>query len=574
MNRYGYMTNVPHTLDTKGKTIPVSADNPFPVDTTIGTVVEGASTQATRNANIQYTTDTIDVLEFTSITISVSSDVDSAMSGVSIQFSTDGSDWHETDTYTYYADSMKTWTVQRVARYFRVVYTNGSFDQTHFDFSTIANSTAGVASSHRIGDTLSNEDDAQLTKAVLSGQTPLLEQVNIQATPDGEIKTSVITPVGSLPVSQLTTLHDGKTLNRLFPEIYESAGTGTGTFQTNKYNMDVTSGQWMVYASKRFLPYYAGKPQKVELTFDKFAPQTNITKRVGYFSSSTASPFSTSLDGFYLESGSGTITFNIMRNGTTVLSVDITNWDGYDLLNGYKTLSTWDNFTVIEFNFLWLGGAYIELKLVTSEGFTTVHKLFYVGTAQDVFIQSPNQTVRYEIRSTTGSGSFRAICSQVATSGSISESSYSKSTSTGTSAITCGSIGTTYPILGIRKGTTYRQNPIRISNADILVSSNDNVRWSIHVNPTLSAGLTYNPVANSAAEVGIGNGSQTVTAAGTIPFGGYIVQGYQIQPEIFKSNFMSWLSGQLNGTQDQYILCVTPLTTNVSVFANIIYLEG
>ena len=37
--------------------------------------------------------------------------------------------------------------------------------------------------------------------------------------------------------SQMTTLLDGKTLNSDSPFLFDNAGTGTGTYANNKYNM-------------------------------------------------------------------------------------------------------------------------------------------------------------------------------------------------------------------------------------------------------------------------------------------------------------------------------------------------
>lgn len=383
----------------------------------------------------------------------------------------------------------------------------------------------------------------------------------------------VTNPMGVLPVAQLTTLHDGKILNRIYPEINEIQGTATGTFDNNKYNMAVTSGQWMVHQTRRFLPYFSGKPQKVELTFDKFAPQANVIKRVGYFSSNTVSPFDSTYDGFYLESGNGTIKFVIKRDGVTVIDADITTWSNYSLLSNYQTLAEWDNFTVIEFNFLWLGGAYIELRVVTDTGFTTVHQLIYAGTSQDVFIKSPNQPVRYEIRSTTGTGAFRYICNQVATGGAIEQAGISHGVSTGTTAVNMSTIGTTYPVLGITKQAVYRNNAIRFSHVDILVASSDTILWSLQVNPTLSAGLTYNNTPNSSTAFAIANGTTTVTSPGNIIATGYLVQNARIDPSTFERNYMSWLSGALDGTQDKFVVCITPISTNVTVYSSIETIE-
>lgn len=408
----------------------------------------------------------------------------------------------------------------------------------------------------------------------LSGETPTGEQADVVVTPSGALKVDALTPFGNLPVSQLNTLMDGKTLNREFDELWEQAGTGTPTFETNKLDMEVAAAEWFVYQTRRFYPYFSGKAQKIELTFDNFAPEANVTKRAGYFSSSTVSPHSATLDGFYLESSGGTISFVIQRAGTTILNVDIADWDGYDLLDTYQTLSNWNNFTVIEFNFLWLGGAYIELRLVTPQGFTTVHSFVYAGTAQDVFMQSPNQPARYEIRSTTGTGNFRAICSQIATSGSINESAYSKSVNTGHLPINLVTVGTTYPLLAIRKTAALRANPIRITNADCLLASADTIRWSIQINPTLSAALTYAAVTGTAFDSAVGDGAITVTGDGIIIASGYLVQADSIQAALFRDNYLSWLSGAIDGVQDEYILCITPVTNNVNVHGALSVFEG
>ena len=51
---------------------------------------------------------------------------------------------------------------------------------------------------------------------------------------------------GFLRVAQQTTLADLKILNHDRPDVWENAGTGTGTFIVNKFNMNVTSGQWYI----------------------------------------------------------------------------------------------------------------------------------------------------------------------------------------------------------------------------------------------------------------------------------------------------------------------------------------
>ena len=110
-----------------------------------------------------------------------------------------------------------------------------------------------------------------------------------------------------LRTSQMTTLLDGKILNSDTPFLFDNAGTGTGTYANNKYNMSVGVGQFRVRQSKRFNPYFSGKSQLIEVTFDNFQVEANTVKRAGYFSSSAVSPFTANYDGFYIENDGTTI---------------------------------------------------------------------------------------------------------------------------------------------------------------------------------------------------------------------------------------------------------------------------
>lgn len=112
-----------------------------------------------------------DVSEFATVSIAAFSNVASATDGLSIQFSTDGTNWDHTDIYTLPANTGKTYTIGRVARYFRIVYTNGGTGQTSFRLQTILNDDYPKPSSHRIQDTINNDDDAELVKSVLTGKS-------------------------------------------------------------------------------------------------------------------------------------------------------------------------------------------------------------------------------------------------------------------------------------------------------------------------------------------------------------------------------------------------------------------
>jgi len=368
-----------------------------------------------------------------------------------------------------------------------------------------------------------------------------------------------------------TKLFDGKILNEDKPLIFENTGTGTGTYGNSKYDMAVTAGQYLIRTSRRYLPYFSGDPQEVEFTFDNFANQAGVIKRVGYFSSNAVAPFDANFDGFYIESDGVNSTYRlvILRNGTEVLNKVWTEWAGYASLVGYD----WNNFTVCLVDFLWLGGAGLRLQIMTPNGFINAHTYVHAGAAQDIFMLSPNHKLRYEIRSTTGSGSLHYICSQVSTKGTTNQSGEQRSVHT-SGLVTLANIGTKYPLKAIRKKSTHRDRSIKTIGVDGFVSSNtDILLLTLEFNPTLSAALTYTDISNSAAQEATGNGTITVTTAGTILWSKYITQNSVFQPNILAEDFLSEIGISLANVSDQLVLCGTPRTTSITAYGNLSFKE-
>ena len=373
-----------------------------------------------------------------------------------------------------------------------------------------------------------------------------------------------------LRVSQMTTLFDGKILNVDNGYMFDTQGTGTSAYTDNKLGMTATTGQYLVRQGKRFNSYSAGKSQIVECTFNGFWLEAGVTKKVGYFSSSAVAPYSAATDGFYLENDGTTYRLKAEHTGVVTVDVPWTSWDNYAMVSGYS----WNNFTVIAFDFLWLGGAILRIFLKTNDGFILAHTVNYAGSAVDTFIHSPNQPVRYEIRSTGGTGSFNYICCQVSTEGSVGESGYNIGVqSLNTAAVasnTCATIGTTYPLKGVRKKVANRDNSVKITGAQVMVAStSDIVYWTLNLNPTLSAPLTYTDVtadgiqeANGSAVAAI---SITVTNPGRILASGIVSVNSIMPTGLFDTDFLSYLGSKLDNTMDEIVLCVTPITAGVTV---------
>ncbi len=360
---------------------------------------------------------------------------------------------------------------------------------------------------------------------------------------------------GRARVSQLATLFDGKILNAENTNLWSSAGTGTATFNTNTIVLAVTTGQYRVRQGKFRLTYFSGKPQVIELTFDNFAPEPGLIKRVGYFSSSSVAPYTANFDGWYLESngGTGTVYLVVVNNGTEKLRLAQAEWD--NPLIDYN----WNTFTVLLVDFLWLGGAVLRLFIKNpTGGFAACHTFNYAGSSAGTFMLSPNHPVRYELRSTTGTGSFRAICSQVSTEGSTGENGealcvYNQS------AVPSNTIGTRHALKGVRKRAAYRDTPVRVTSFGLGLSSSDTGILSLMLNPVLSAPLVY--TVNGVLDEGTAT-TQTVVSGRvliSIPVGAAGISS------AVENNSLSWLGETVDGVFDELVLVYMPLTTNQSV---------
>jgi len=375
---------------------------------------------------------------------------------------------------------------------------------------------------------------------------------------------------GRMRVSQITTLGDYRCIGFDKSLLLDNVGTGSGAFSNNKYTLSVTTGKYFIRQSHRYHPYFSGKSQLVECTFDKFHKEAGITKRIGYFSSSQNAPYTDNLDGFFLENDGSDYYIKCYRDGVETVSIPSQGWDGLETFHDYD----WSFFTVVIFEFLWLGGAVLRIWIKGKTGFDVLHTVHYAGTSENTFIKSPHQPVRYELRSSSGGGSLRYICAQVGTEGSIEESGSSRSVKTGSTAITLAAIGTSYPVISIQKQSAYRDIPVMFDHISILVASaNDRLLWELQINPTLSAPLTYGAVSNSAINFAVGDGIITVSGAGTSICGGYLVQGQDVDHSIFKNNFFAWLGSTPANVMDQFVLVCTPLTGNIATFATMDYKE-
>jgi hypothetical protein len=94
-------------------------------------------TVSTLGSNAVYTGTGEEVIDYSSLVLNIISDQNSATNGLSVEFSSDNTNWDKKETYTLVAGVGYAIECTIKARYFRVVYTNGSVSQGSFRLQTI-----------------------------------------------------------------------------------------------------------------------------------------------------------------------------------------------------------------------------------------------------------------------------------------------------------------------------------------------------------------------------------------------------------------------------------------------------
>jgi len=374
---------------------------------------------------------------------------------------------------------------------------------------------------------------------------------------------------GRLRTSNVTSLLEYMHIHDKLPLTVSELTAGTATSVYDKTNSQVvmsvsTTNDLVIRQGKSRGIYQPGKGQLVEASFSNFQLQTNVIKRVGYFTSTTGSPYNSVFDGFFLESNgqNNTISFQIWHSGTTVLSATTSTWSTTD----YNVSNIdWTKTQLMFVDFQWLGVGRLRFGLVIDGEV----KFFVTNTAANnlttVYMKSPNQPIRYEIRSlgSGNSGSFNMICAQVSLEGTIN--SLNKSTTIQAfTAQTKPTAYVTYPILGYRIGASYNGANITLSDIQTLNITNPSKGdyiTTVQLNPTLSSGVTWRTIPNTPIEYALSTG-QTITTEGHI-ITSFLGSGTGTQVDSFEFMDNMLRPGiNVNGTFDEVWLCIKSNTGN------------
>lgn len=366
---------------------------------------------------------------------------------------------------------------------------------------------------------------------------------------------------GRLRTSNVTSLLEYKHTYSKLPLVIDEATGGTVSSVFDKMNAQVVMttsaiNSYVIRQGRAWATYQPGKSQLIEATFSNFKLETDIIKRVGYFTSDISAPYDTVLDGMFLESNGITsgITFQIWQSGVTIYSSDTTSWltDDFDPIN-----IDWSKGQLMMIDFQWLGIGRVRFYMLIDG----TPRLFTTFTASNninhVYMRTPNQPIRYEIRqSGTTSGSFDMMCSQVSMEGALNN--LQRSTSINGFSEQTVSPSTKHALIGYRMSEYDNGIIINLTNFNVLNSTGTNKKdylITVELNPVLSSTPTFTSITDSPISYSISGG--TVSSTGFI-LASYVGSSSELSsaPFEYKDNILR-PGVNINGSLNSIWICVT-----------------
>lgn len=199
-----------------GLLVNLGANNDVAVSSVTGVVSASNSSTATLLSGAVFTGTGTSILGYASISVIAKSNVASATDGLSLQFSSDNTNWDVAYGHTLPAGAGRTFKLGIEGQYFRVVYTNGGTGQTYFRLQTILTPTATKHFGMPVGEVIVDGDNAQLTKSVITGVTTAGggAYVDVKVSPSGAVQiggtideiTTLPLPTGASTSANQTTI--------------------------------------------------------------------------------------------------------------------------------------------------------------------------------------------------------------------------------------------------------------------------------------------------------------------------------------------------------------------------------
>ena len=394
--------------------------------------------------------------------------------------------------------------------------------------------------------------------------------------PEHEVSTAIVAAshdaFGRTRVAEPVTLFDSKQQHDNLPLMYddqERSGGGTSsTHSAARASTTIgvsasTAGKRVRQTFRRF-NYQPGKSQLAFLTAVMGNHGTGIRAEVGLVDDN---------NGLYFYSADGVIGVGVRSSvsGSPVnTEIPQSSWN-MDRMNGAggaqgnpsgMKLKT-DKAQILVIDYEWLGVGTVRFGFVIDGYIHYVHRQNHANFADSVYMSTPNLPVRYSIENdNTGAAStLEHICSTVIAEGGMQDVGRQLYVSTGGVHLDANSADTLYAAIGIRLKSTHLDSTVILNSVSMLSESVADFEWVVLMNPTVAGTFTYGDVTSASIQRALGVTANTVT-------GGYpLAGGYQEGNGSFTitSSPTLLIGSAIDGTPDEMVLCVRPLSGNLDI---------
>jgi hypothetical protein len=224
----------------------------------------------------------------------------------------------------------------------------------------------------------------------------------------------------------------------------------------------------------------------------------------------------------------------------------------------------------------WLGVGTVRSGFVVDGKILPAHLFHHANNLEDVYMQSPNLPVRWEISSSETSGvaaDMAAICATVISEGGRKEQGRIFSADRGNNPTSIALIEE--PVISIRLAPNHERMTVIPETFSILAASSANFKWRLMLNPTISDADVVNWTASSGS-----NAVQyDVTMSGSVSGGttlmsGYIANASNAGDILIPADKITPLASDYDGTSDILVLTLQKLTAGgVNVYGSIVWNE-
>lgn len=320
------------------------------------------------NEDENYEGDYIDMSDYSNVQLNIISDVDSAICGVEVRFSTHNYGEYNSKYFTYYATREFNIVIPIIEKYIKVLYKNGSIAQNSFKLSILGHITP-------------NDNTTNLPNTSAFGRL------------------RVCSPISLLTINHILDINN-------IQETGLTTGTGTINLVEGKsaVRLSISNGGSVIRQSRLKGCYQAGK-SLMFLASGILSESGNCTSRIGYYDGS---------DGLYFEWDNGF--FICKKSFGVVLRIPQDKWN-IDRMDGSGMSNIiLDKSKVLIFliDLEWLGSGRVRYGFVIGGLVIYVHELLHANIADGEYMFSANLPIRYElVGGVEKSGSMQNICSTI-----------------------------------------------------------------------------------------------------------------------------------------------------------------